>query len=155
MSVRKSNYSVSRGVFLFFFLLSGTTGPLWAVQPHGGLEGVVSHEIGHVLFIIGTIFLLVRSRLSHWSGPGWKEFKIFLWLVLFWNFLTFTGHWQSLYIEPEKYLRLNGLVEAFHIRTPFDFLFYVTRLDHILFLPAIFYLFLALRNWALKNGRNQ
>ena len=32
--------------------------PAFAVQAHGGAEGLISHQVGHILFIFGMVYLL-------------------------------------------------------------------------------------------------
>lgn len=119
----------------------------WAVQQHGGAEGLVAHEIGHILFIIGMLFLLYRMRGPATSGPGWFEFKLFLVLIVLWNMLTFYGHWHQEILDPEKYVRLHGKITGFTLTGFVDALFYLSRLDHLVLLPAFLCLMLALIKW--------
>ncbi len=121
--------------------------PALAVQQHGGAEGLVSHQIGHILFISGMIYLLYRIYHNRITGPGWFEFKIFLWLVIMWNILTFAGHWMSEIVDPEKFLKEKMRVTAFTITDTFDAFFYLTRLDHLLLVPCFLLLLLALQKW--------
>lgn len=119
----------------------------WAVQHHGGAEGLVSHQIGHVLFIAGMFYLLYRLHFSSPTGPGWREFRIFVWLIIFWNFLTFYGHWHREVIDPAKFVVQNGSTTGFILSRPVDFLFYFSRLDHLLLVPAFLFLLAALLKW--------
>lgn len=118
-----------------------------ALQPHEGLEGMITHEVGHLFFIIGVVYLLVRSRSRRWSGPGWKDFKLFLWFVLAWNAVAFAGHWIELYIPPEQFIKSDGRTTAFVITGFGDIVYYISILDHIVLLPASIFLLLALRRW--------
>lgn len=119
----------------------------WAVQQHGGAEGLVSHQLGHFLFIIGMFYLLYRLRVFSPSGPGWKEFKLFIWCIILWNFLTFYGHWHRELIDPAKLIHAGGKTTGFIIRGPADILFYISRLDHLFLLPAFLFLLAALMRW--------
>lgn len=121
--------------------------PAWAVQAHGGTEGLVSHQIGHVLFFVSMIFLLVQQHLRRLVGPGWREFKVFVILVILWNCLTFVGHWLREFVDMGKFVQDNGHTIGYQITNTFDFIFYLTRLDHILLVPAFLFLLMALRNW--------
>lgn len=123
----------------------------YGVQSHGAAEGLVSHQLGHLLFFAGMISILVRIRRASFSGAGWKEFKGFLWLILCWNGLTFAAHWMREGVTGEQFLRHSGRVTAFQAETLFDLIFYLTRLDHLLLVPAFFLLLSALRKWGLER----
>lgn len=118
-----------------------------AVQQHGGAEGLVTHQIGHLLFIAGMGYLLVHVSKFRMRTPGWLEFRIFLWLLLFWNFLTFSGHWMDEIVDPGKFGRFGGAVSSFSVQNFFDFFFYLSRLDHLILVPSFLFLLLALKKW--------
>ena len=122
----------------------------WAVQAHGGQEGLVSHQIGHVLFTIGMGHLLFRLYYTKITGQGWLEFKVFLWLIIAWNFLTFTGHWMNEIMAAEKYIKSDGTTIAFTITNFMDAYFYLTRLDHLILVPSFVFFLLALRKWRMQ-----
>ena len=123
----------------------------YGVQSHGSPEGLVSHQLGHLLFFIGMILILVRIRQSSLAGAGWREFEGFLWLILCWNVLTFTGHWMREGVMGGQFVRHSGRVTAFQADTLFDLIFYLTRLDHLLLVPAFFLLLSAIRKWGLEK----
>lgn len=118
-----------------------------AVQQHGGAEGLVSHQLGHLLFIFGMFYLLYRIHRSSYRGSGWAEFKLFVWLIIGWNVLTFYGHWHNELIDQAKFLRANGKTNGFMISGPTDLLYYVSRLDHLVLVPAFLCLLAALAKW--------
>ncbi len=122
-----------------------------AVQVHGGAEGLVSHQLGHLLFTLAMVVLLFRLSRSQLQGHGWYEFKGFLWLIISWNALTFTGHWMQHSVTSNQFVRLNSKITAFQINNGFDLFFYLTRLDHLLLVPAFILLLLAIRNWGLER----
>jgi len=122
--------------------------PAAAVQPHGGIEGLVSHQLGHILFLSGALFLLAGSCLRRWRGSGWAEFRIFLLLISLWNCLTFFSHWLDSLILPEKFiLSARGLKLALQVESWLEGAYYLSRLDHLVLLPALIFLLLALRSW--------
>ncbi len=146
-------------MFKFFCTLAlAVTVPLvffpgysWAVQSHGGAEGLVSHQVGHFLFTIGMSYLLYRLYTMHVEGVGWFEFKIFLWLLILWNITTFSGHWMNEFVDNSKFIRSNGSVLAFKTENISDVIFYLTRLDHLVLVPAFAFLALALRKWRAQS----
>jgi hypothetical protein len=127
------------------FALINWAVPVYAVQAHGGAEGLVSHQIGHILFISGMSYLLYSVYHNRITGPGWFQFKGFLWFIILWNILTFTGHWAHEFTNPERYIRQGTQVTAFIITDLFDAYFYITRLDHLLLVPSLLFLLLALK----------
>ncbi|MHB8789910.1 MAG: hypothetical protein ACYDBT_08520 [Desulfobulbaceae bacterium] len=146
----------SRGLAFFLGtavlgLFLGRPDLAWALQQHGGPEGMIVHELGHLLFLFGMAFLLYRMgqpetrKLTR--GSGWFEFKLSIWLIILWNVLTFYGHWHQELISPDKFVRTGGKISAFIITRPLDLFFYFSRLDHLLLLPAFLCLLLALRKW--------
>lgn len=121
--------------------------PAWAVQAHGGSEGLVAHQIGHLLFIIGMIYLLFRLYTNRQKKTGWFEFKAFLWLLIVWNIVTFSGHWMNEFIDNEKFIKAGARTLAFSVESNLDAFYYLTRLDHLILVPAFTLLLLALKKW--------
>lgn len=125
--------------------LSAQVNPAWAVQSHGGVEGLLSHQIGHILFATGMGYLLYRLRTMRKAGSGWLEFKTFVWLLIAWNLLTFSGHWMNEFIVQEQFIKDHGYTLSFKITNLFDAIYYLTRLDHLLLVPSFAFLLMALR----------
>ncbi len=128
-----------------------TTNPAGAVQAHGGSEGLVVHQIGHLLFIIGMGHLTFRIYRGRLQGQGWFEFKAFLWLIILWNILTLSGHWLNELISAEQFIQTNGKTIAFSITQATDVFYYITRLDHMLLVPSFIFLLSALRKWRMEE----
>ena len=126
-------------------------GRVWAVQQHSGAEGLVTHQLGHILFIAGMLLVLHRLRVTAAAGRGWTFFRCFLWLIIFWNILTFYGHLHRELIDPANYISSGGRISGFILQTPLDVLFYLSRLDHLLLIPAFFFLLLALVQWRKQS----
>lgn len=135
---------IQAAAWCFLFL---TAVPAWAVQAHGGAEGLIAHQTGHILFLAGMIYLLARIHQTGLRGPGWFEFKSFLGFIIIWNLLTFTGHWLHEIVDAKKYVSENGHITGFTIFTFTDFIFYVSRLDHLVLVPAFLLLWRALTIW--------
>ena len=133
--------------FSLTFVLINWAKPVYAVQGHGGAEGLVSHQVGHILFISGMTYLLYRVIQNRITGPGWFEFKGFLWLIILWNILTFSGHWMREIVNPERFIKQGNHTTDFIITGSFDTFFYLTRLDHLLLVPSFIFLLLALQKW--------
>ena len=136
---------------LFFLALSVNASPAWAVQAHGGAEGLLSHQIGHLLFATGMGYLLYRLRTMRQSGRGWPEFKTSIWLLIAWNVVTFTGHWMNEFITKEQFIKDQTTILSFSIANLPDAIYYLTRLDHLILVPSFAFLLMALR----KRGMPQ
>lgn len=126
------------------------TGPAWAVQSHGGTEGLVAHQLGHVLFATGMGYLFFRLRTTRTHGRGWLEFKIFLLLLVAWNITTFTGHWMSVSVAEGSPLEVHTTVLSITIHNVRGAIYYLTRLDHLILVPSFAFLLLALRKWRMS-----
>lgn len=136
---------------LFCLALSVNASPAWAVQAHGGAEGLLSHQIGHLLFATGMGYLLFRLRTMRQSGRGWLEFKTSIWLLIAWNVVTFTGHWMNEFIVKEQFIMDQTTILSFTIANLPDAIYYLTRLDHLILVPSFAFLLMALR----KRGMPQ
>jgi len=121
--------------------------PAWGAQAHGGVEGLVSHEIGHILFIAGMSYMLLHLYRPKSNGPGWREFRGFLWGIILWNILTFSGHWLHGTIRSLQYTFISSQPTALRVNDLGDLLFYLSRLDHLILLPAFILLLRALQKW--------
>lgn len=133
-------------IFLVTFLVFRAA-PAYAVQVHGGMEGLVSHQLGHILFAGCMLFLLVTGSVNQWAGSGWHRFKCFIRLIIFWNILTFSGHWLRIGIPDYKFVKVDGQVAGFRIESLLDAFFYFANLDHFILLPALLCLSISLRRW--------
>ena len=152
--LKKIFFSRKTGLFIgaLFFLMLLNASTAHAVQSHGYREGIVAHLIGHVLFIIGASSLLFRIYTQKWTGPGWPQFKSFLWLIIFWNCLTAAGHWLKEFETIKYCLGSSGNIECYHATGLADYIFYASRLDNLILLPAIIFLLLALKKWTITDS---
>ena len=131
--------------WLTLFIFEGV--PALAVQQHGDPEGLVAHQIGHMLFIAGMLILLVRIYYNKLRGPGWREFQGFLWLVILWNIVTFASHWLFIGTDPRLFHFQENHIVSFSVHTFRDLVFYISRLDHLFLVPSFLLLLLALLKW--------
>lgn len=136
---------------LIFLALTLHASPVWAVQAHGGAEGLVSHQIGHFLFTTGMGYLLFRLRSMRQAGLGWLEFKTFIWLLIAWNVVTFSGHWMNEFVAKENFIKDHANTLSFTIENFHDAIYYLTRLDHLILVPSFAFLLIALRKWRMSQ----
>jgi len=136
---------------LVALLLLAVASPAWAMQGHSSAEGLVVHQLGHLLFAGAMLFLLIRSHLDRWTGPGWARFNCFLRLITFWNILTFSGHWLGSAIADDRFVMAGERVVGMKIGSLAEAFFYCTSLDHLVLVPALVCLVLALQQWTTSG----
>ena len=133
------------GLALLFLIL--TPGSAWALQTHGAPEGIIVHQMAHVFYLAALIYLFwdVRRTFSH--GRGWRFLRVFCVLMMGWNVLAFTGHLAALMVEKSDFFNEFGYLSS-GMLGPFSWVklsYYFARLDHLILVPALLFLFLSLR----------
>lgn len=131
-------------VLLAMFILPDSA---WALQSHGPPEGIYVHQMAHAFFIGSLVFLFLDLRRSATKSRGWNYLKKFCLLMVVWNIVAFTGHAVATLLAPEN---ISGAESFFHSRLlgpmdPIKLIFYITRFDHLLLVPALFFLCIGLR----------
>jgi len=122
----------------------------WALQTHGGSEGVVVHQIAHIQYLGALGYLLWDIRRSSFAGIGWRYLQGFCWLMMIWNAIAFVGHFAQMALPEEAISTEDGYLSAL-LLLPVSFgrwIYYVTALDHLVITPALFFLFLAMRSFS-------
>jgi signal transduction histidine kinase len=131
--------------------------PALAFVPHSYAE-VYIHQMGHVYFMLSCIFIMWVIRHHNLQEKrGWRY--IFLSEIFFvlWNIDTFIGHMSEFWIDPSQ---MTGGSEGWgyffrHISLQgWEPLYYVTRFDHFLCIPAMFFFVLGLRELLKEEGKS-
>lgn len=127
------------------FLLPTT--PAWALQTHGDPEGLYVHQMAHLLFTVALAYLWWHTRRTPpVASSGWKLLQLFCLLTILWNLLAIVGHEVYLRLDPADFLGRNTWHER--LTLPLDLrkgLYLLTSMDHLLLVPALASLALALR----------
>ncbi len=118
----------------------------WALQSHGPPEGIYVHQMAHAFFFGSLLYLYRDLGRSASESRGWSYLKRFCLLMLAWNVVAFTGHTVATQLAPEH---IAHAASYFHSRLlgPMNVtkvLFYITRFDHLLVVPALFFLYIGL-----------
>jgi hypothetical protein len=122
---------------------------VYATQTHGGLEGLFVHQIAHLFFVFSMgllIYWLRKRRLV--SRKSWRHIQYAAIFFIAWNLDAFFSHWlleQSGYIAVDN---IHGLQMRINTQPGLDWLatvYYLTKLDHLLCVPAMFFLLIGLR----------
>lgn len=120
-----------------------------ATQTHGGLEGLYVHQLAHMFFAFAMgllIFWLRKWRLT--ISVGWRYIQYAAWFFIAWNVDTVASHWimeQSGLIDVEIIPPLQIRITPVEGWQWLSKIYYLTKLDHLLCVPALVFLFLGLK----------
>ena len=133
------------------FLLALSPVPAYAIQTHGDPEGLYVHQIGHILFAIamsGFAFRIRRLKLA--DEKAWHLMFTGALLFALWNGWAFFGHILDRLIPAADFSRGSaGLPSILDLHTPLDVLYYIFKMDHLLCVPALVFIYLALRRMTI------
>jgi len=135
--------------FLLLFVLTVFPGNAWAVQSHGPPEGLYVHQLAHIFYAAALSYLGWDIQRSEFQSRGWRFIQIFCVLMVAWNVVAFVGHSVGDYVHSHGLTLINGS-EYLHTRfegsvNAINFLFYFTKLDHLVSVPAFIFLFMGMR----------
>jgi hypothetical protein len=137
---------------IFCLLLFCGADSAWALQSHGPPEGIYVHQMAHVLFMASLGYLYWHTRRTQeLTSKGWKFLQIFCVLLFFWNVLAFSGHEALEHLKATDFIYKNTWQER--LVTPITFikaLYYITKMDHFLVVPALAALVISLRTFYLE-----
>jgi hypothetical protein len=140
--------AISR-IAVYVCFLSVPAQRAWALQAHPAPEGLYSHLLAHLFFIVTLgifIYWLQTNRLV--KERGWRLIQISCFLFILWNLDTFTVHWIEHSMSREMFVTTGvawsqRLVMSGGWRS---WVYYFGKLDHLICVPAILLLFSGLRN---------
>ena len=123
-----------------------------ALQAHAAPEGLYVHQIGHVLFALAMVGFALRIRSSRLHGQkSWRLMEVGAHLFALWNLWAFCGHLVTLYVPGADFVMDGSSFDAaLLLRSPVDILYYILKLDHLLCIPALLYIYLALKKMSSR-----
>lgn len=125
-----------------------TPAPAWAVQVHGDPEGYLVHQMAHLFFGAALVFLLyVLHQRPPGTGRPWRQLQISLLLFLLWDLDTTVVHGMATRLQDEALLA-GATLAGDQVLLPTSWpwlLYYVGSLDHLLCVPAAWFLLLSLK----------
>jgi hypothetical protein len=135
--------------FTGIMLLIGLLQPLGATQVHADPEGLVAHQIAHVVFAVSMGILIYWLR--EWDlvkQTGWRLVQYSALFFILWNIDAFIVHYLD--ERGDIYHIINA--GSWHARVQMAdepdtlaLLYYVVKLDHLLCVPAVLFLYAGLR----------
>lgn len=124
-------------------------GEALALQVHGEPEGLYVHQMAHLHYIFALGYFFWDIRRSSFTGRGWRYLQIFCILMTLWNLMAFAGHITGAYLVPESLQQTDCYLET-RLVSPLTldkYLYFIAKLDHLIYVPALFFLFLGLRSF--------
>lgn len=125
------------------------TEPALATQAHSAPEGLYAHQLAHIFFIIsmGVLTYWLRER-KLVQAVGWRYIQYSALFFILWNVDAFFVHLVEEQIALIDIQRV-GMWEI-NITSPVNspvlvWLYYAAKLDHLLCVPALLFLFFGLR----------
>ncbi len=121
----------------------------WALQSHPAPEGLYVHQMAHIFFIGALVYLFWDIKRTSFTGIGWRFLQAFCVLFFIWNITAFVGHWVALFLDDSAFDMGNGywLSRLRYPLEPIRLTYYLTRMDHLVSMPALFFLMLSLRSF--------
>ena len=134
-------------------------GAVLAVQEHGAPEGIYSHQGAHVFFTASMgllIFWLRQRRLVR--EPGWRCIQYAALFFILWNIDAFTAHFLDEQLGVlDTVMAAPGKIkiEVDENLTALGWLYYMAKLDHLLCVPAMLFLYAGLRRLLKAAGQRR
>ena len=128
--------------------------PVWAFVPHG-YPGYYIHQMGHVYFMLSSFFII--WTITHLALHKTKGWQYILWAEVFfigWNINTFIGHISEFWIETADIYGSRVGWDYFTREISIEgkkYLYYITKFDHLLLVPAMLFLYKGLREHLQKE----
>jgi hypothetical protein len=121
-----------------------------AIQSHGGSEGFYVHQGAHLfwIFSIGRVACGICAS-SAIEERAWRFIATGFWLLTAWNIWAFTGHIVEELIPKENFIAsaADGSPQLL-VDSWLSMAYYVLKMDHLICVPALAYLYLGLRAMA-------
>ncbi len=117
----------------------------FATQMHQGSEGIITHQAGHLFFLFSMVVLiftvtgkgLVREK-------GWRLIQVSALFFALWNMDALAVH----FLDNQIYAVSLELISFTDVRVITNenssflaYVYYFLKLDHILCVPAMFFLY--------------
>jgi len=117
----------------------------WAIIPHKYI-GFYPHQLGHLFFLVAmAVLILSMRRMGLLKEKGWRYIAWSAGFLLFWNVHTFLGHFVELSVKPDVFIDRESFFGGL-IRLNFTtFNYYVYRLEHVIMISAMLFLYLGIR----------
>ena len=125
------------------------TEPAFATQAHSAPEGLYAHQLAHIFFIfsMGVLIYWLRAR-QLVQSDGWRYIQYAALFFILWNLDAFFVHLLEeqlavLNVQRISFWKIN--INAASQSKALVWLYYAAKLDHLLCVPALLFLYFGLR----------
>ncbi len=124
--------------------------PALATQAHSAPEGLYAHQLAHIFFIVsmGVLIYWLRAR-QLVKMVGWRHIQYAALFFILWNMDAFCVHLLEEQIALVEVQRLDGwqirISTSPNAGRPIGWLYYAAKLDHLLCVPALLFLYSGLK----------
>ncbi len=130
--------------------------PAMATQSHGGAEGIIVHQMAHLFFICAMVALDFSLRKRNLvARVGWRHIQYAALFFILWNLDVILVHMldgQFQLVTVEKAGPWNISIWAWQDSYLLAAFYYVAKLDHLLCVPALFFLYSGLKHLLAENS---
>ncbi len=127
-----------------------------ALQLHPAPGSLYAHQMAHAFFMFSMgafSFWLQKNRLI--EQKGWRYIQISALLFILWNMDAMAAHTLEAWMSNEA-LFVSGLSGSSITGRGFLFcLYYLLKMDHLICVPAIIFLFIGLRKLRYEKEGKQ
>ncbi len=122
----------------------------YTTQLHSGPEGIITHQIGHFFFLfsmVTLIFTVTGKGLN--KQKGWRLIQWAAFFFILWNLCAITTHFFDNQVHAVKIDNLSiGKIKitANNNSLMLTWFYYFLKLDHLLCVPAMLFLYKGLSN---------
>ena len=117
----------------------------YAIQLHASSEGIITHQVGHLFFLfsmVALIFTVTGKGLD--QQKGWRLIQYSAFFFILWNLDAITAHFFDNQIHAVTIETIS--IGKMRIITNNDssllaWFYYVLKLDHLLCVPAMLFLY--------------
>ena len=123
--------------------------PAFATQAHSAPEGLYAHQLAHIFFTVsmGVLIYWLRER-QLVRAVGWRYIQYAALFFILWNLDAFSVHLLDEQLAVIDVRRIDpwkiSLIASNHSKT-LIWLYYAAKLDHLLCVPALLFLYFGLR----------
>jgi len=134
-------------VLIGLILLSAE--PALATQAHSAPEGLYAHQLAHIFFTVsmGVLIYWLRAR-QLVQSLGWRYIQYAALFFILWNLDAFSVHLldeQLAIIDVRRIDPWKISLSAANDSKTLIWLYYAAKLDHLLCVPALLFLYFGLR----------